>query len=331
MRGEKAGRASLGLAKNARKQKCSRRNTARSIDPAAASEHNSQSGECRAFDHYDFRFHTWSIVAVGLLAMINSGKSGRLRKAVGSFWPIFCLVFGLFSVAPIARAATEEAKPVENPTSVLETRFNDTRKVFESGRTNFDAACLFARAAFEWGDIVNDRDRAAVAEPGIDAARTAVALKPMRAEGHYYLGLNLGQLARTKSLGALRIVKEMEQEFKKSIEIDPRFDFSGAYRSLGMLYAEAPGWPASIGNRAKGRDTLQKAVDLHPEFPDNQISLAEACLKAGSRRQLEAKLPGMQKQIEAARKLFTGGEWSASWVDWDKRWQEVKHAIQHSD
>jgi hypothetical protein len=98
-----------------------------------------------------------------------------------------------------------------------------------------------------------------------------------------------------------------------------------------MLYAEAPGWPASIGNRAKGRDTLQKAVDFHPEFPDNQISLAEAWLKAGNRKGLVARIPEMQKQIDAARKLFTGSEWTSSWTDWDKRWQEVKQALKPSN
>jgi tetratricopeptide (TPR) repeat protein len=260
--------------------------------------------------------------------MIKSRKSGALRRAGVPFWPIFSYILIAFALSwgPTTALGVEPGM-VAKPDSP-EVRFRKAQTVYQAGRTNFEAVCAFARAAFEWADVTDDRERPSIAESGIEAARTAILLKPARSEGHYYLGLNLGQLARTKSLGALRIVREMEQEFKKAIEIDPKFDFSGAYRSLGMLYAEAPGWPASIGNRAKGRDTLQKAVDLHPEFPDNQISLAEAWLKAGNRRGLEARIPEMQKQIDAARKLFTGSEWSSSWTDWDKRWQAVKQALE---
>ena len=45
--------------------------------------------------------------------------------------------------------------------------------------------------------------------------------------GHYYLAMNLGQLARTEMIGALKIVKEMENEFEIAADIDPRFDHAG--------------------------------------------------------------------------------------------------------
>ena len=48
---------------------------------------------------------------------------------------------------------------------------------------------------------------------------------------------------------------------------------------------------------------MQKAVELHPEFPDNQITLAEAYLKAGDLKTLRQKLDGMEKQINALSNL----------------------------
>ena len=66
--------------------------------------------------------------------------------------------------------------------------------------------------------------------------------------------MNLGQLARTELLGALKLVKEMEREFKTAADLDKQFDYAGPERCLGLLYRDAPGWPASIGSRRKARD-----------------------------------------------------------------------------
>ncbi len=77
---------------------------------------------------------------------------------------------------------------------------------------------------------------------------------PNSAPAHYYLAMNLGQLARTEFLGALKLVREMEREFKTAAELDAQFDFAGPERSLGLLYRDAPGWPVSIGSKRKARE-----------------------------------------------------------------------------
>src|SRR5207248_6916974 len=107
--------------------------------------------------------------------------------------------------------------------------------------------------------------RAEIAEQGIAAARQGIERAPRLAAPHYYLALNLGQLARTKKLGALRLVDEMEAELKAAIALDPKFDYAGPHRSLGLLYADAPGWPTSIGNHSKARQHLHTAIELSPE------------------------------------------------------------------
>ncbi len=216
---------------------------------------------------------------------------------------------------------------VSSPVKRIQSLFSESKEKYEANKTDFDAVCQFARAAFDWADYCRDSDRADIANEGIAASRQAIGLKGSAVQGHYYLALNLGQLARTKSLGALRIVKEMEIEFKRAIEIEGGFDYAGPHRSLGILYVEAPGWPTSIGNKTKGRDTLAKAVQLHPEFPDNQISFAEALLKTGDKKTVAAKIPEMQRLIETARKILTGDAWTQSWIDWDKRWQQVRSLV----
>src|SRR5690349_6743691 len=128
-----------------------------------------------------------------------------------------------------------------------------------------EAAWQYARACFDRADFTaNDDQRAAFAEEGIAASRRAIALQPNSAAGHYYLALNSGQLAQTKLWGALQLIDGMEEAWKKTIELDAKFDYAGAHRSLTLLYRDAPGWPTSVGSRSKARLHIQKALQLSP-------------------------------------------------------------------
>jgi tetratricopeptide (TPR) repeat protein len=134
-------------------------------------------------------------------------------------------------------------------------------------------------------------------------------------------------LARTKKIGALKLVTEMEAEFLAAIESDEKFDFAGAHRSLGLLYLDAPGWPTSIGNRSKARLHLRKAVELSSDYPDNWLSLLEAYLKWGERNTVQSQLAATQEMLQHARKTLTGEKWALSWQDWDRRWDKIKAKV----
>jgi hypothetical protein len=106
--------------------------------------------------------------------------------------------------------------------------------------------------------------------------------------------------------------------------LDPKFDFAGPHRSLGLLYLDAPGWPASIGNRGKARFHLRKAAELSPEFPENCLCLLEAYLKWGEKTAVQSQLPSTEEVFQRARKNLTGEKWELSWEDWDRRWTRIK-------
>jgi hypothetical protein len=97
-----------------------------------------------------------------------------------------------------------------------------------------------------------------MAHEGIQVCRRWLQRAPNQAAAHYYLGMNLAQLARTKSLGALSIVKEMEKEWLATLALDAHCDYAGADRNLGLLYRDAPGFPLSIGSRLKAEQHLQR-------------------------------------------------------------------------
>ncbi len=118
-------------------------------------------------------------------------------------------------------------------------------------------------------------------------------------EAHYYLGINLGQSATTKTVGAYMMVPKVVKAAEAAEKIDKMFDHAGPVRLIGTVYAKAPPWPASIGDIDKGIEHLARAVQLDPDYPQNHLHYADALLADGNlaeaekeyRLVLDAKVP----------------------------------------
>lgn len=210
------------------------------------------------------------------------------------------------------------------------------RAVFEAARTNWLAgstnvvrAWKFSRAAFDLAEFAtNDAQRAGIARQGIEAARAALAQDDKCAPAHYYLAMNLGQRARTELFGALRLVSEMEKHFKAVAKLDPTFDYGGADRNLGILYREAPGWPASIGSRSKARAHLKKSVELSPVYPANHLELLQCYVDWKEADTARKMIADVEQCLVRARSEFTGENWEWSWDDWDQMWTTLQQRLQ---
>ncbi len=223
--------------------------------------------------------------------------------------------------AGLCRAGGAEG-PVPGPASSAhaERLYRKAAAALEAAPSNTTAAWQFARACFDRAEFARDNtERAALAERGIAAARAALARDTNTAALPYYLGMNLGQLARTRTLGALPLVREMEDLFQRARRLDERFDAAGPDRNLGLLYLEAPGWPVSIGHRGKARQHLTRAVELAPEHPENWLNLLEARLRWGETN-LTPELRRLAELLPRARQRLGGESWSAAWEDWNRRW-----------
>src|SRR5688572_19142703 len=147
----------------------------------------------------------------------------------------------------------------------VEKHFRETQERMRKQPGNVTAMVDFCAAAFNWAELAQkDSQRAAIANQAIDVAREALKINPTNAAAHYWLAMNLGQLARTRTLGALPLVRQMETEFHAGRRMDEHVDYAGPDRSLGYLYRDAPGWPTSVGNKRKAREHLERAVQLHP-------------------------------------------------------------------
>lgn len=191
---------------------------------------------------------------------------------------------------------------------------------FQSDTNNLTNVWQFARACFEYSDFTaSSVQRADVAIEGIAASRQYIAAQPKAAAGHYYLALNLGELARTELLGALKLVKEMEPEFKLAVQLDPKFDYAGPARNLGLLYRDAPGWPTSIGSKRKALSLLEQAAKLAPDYPENRLNLVETRLQWKERDDARRELKLLDALWPKAQTNFTGVAWEQSWADWNSR------------
>jgi len=221
-----------------------------------------------------------------------------------------------------------KAYAVENdPLEHARSRFQDTRNLYTVQPKAPQCAWQFGRACFDLAELATNRDeRADVAQLGIAACRQGLANNSNSVQSHYYLGLNLGQLARTRGFGALKLVDQMERELSAARELDPHFDYGGPDRSLGLLYRDAPTF-LSVGNRTKAAEHLRKAVELAPDFPENRLNLIESYLKWGNRSDARREMDDLEQLWPKARQKFSGPTWTANWVDWNAQFQAFKKKI----
>jgi tetratricopeptide (TPR) repeat protein len=206
--------------------------------------------------------------------------------------------------------------------------FWEARSRHEAAPRNSEAAAEFARACFDRAEFAtNSAERAEIAEQGIAACRDLIAREPKLAPAHYFLGMNLGQLARTRGLSALKLVDQMQREFTIARDLDEQFDFAGPDRNLGLLYRDAPS-VASIGSRTKARRHLQRANELAPGYPENGLNLIEAYLEWSDRNGALRELKALEEIWPSARKKLTGDTWTAAWIDWEQRLQKARKKIE---
>lgn len=211
--------------------------------------------------------------------------------------------------------------------ALAERAYNAAKAHYQTNVNDDAAAQQFASACFDWADQKQTDDvREAVSHEGIQVCRAWLQRKPDSAAGHYYLGMNLCQLARTKTLGALPLVKEIEKEWLASLALDPHFDFAGADRNLGLLYRDTPGFPLSIGSKTKAEQSLAHALELSPEYPENYLNLIETHLKRKPTA-VPAEFKKLLEILPAARKRFTGPQWQSAWEDWDPRIEKIKSKL----
>ncbi len=133
------------------------------------------------------------------------------------------------------------------------------------------------------------------AEAGVAAAEVAVRLNPKSSDAHQLLADSLGLLIPNDFGGGMRYGKRSTVEADKAIELDPKNPNAYITRAISYLYSpEAFG-----GNKQRGFELLQKAVEADPLADTPHIWLAQFYLDAG-------KIDDALREIDEARRLNPG-------------------------
>lgn len=214
-----------------------------------------------------------------------------------------------------AMARAEAAKELE----MAEKRYNESKTA--------ETCWQLGRACFDLAEYPKTkREQAELAERGISLCKEAVAQNPTNAPAHYYLGLNYGQLSRTKGIGALKIVGPMQKAFETCLALDEKYDNAGPHRNLGYLFRDAPSW-AGIGNKTKARHHLERSVDLAPEHMENRLALLEGLVQWGDRQKARAQLAKIRESWPAAKDRARTPAQRVSWAEWTELLQKLEKKI----
>lgn len=235
-----------------------------------------------------------------------------------SVWRICLVVLLWFSAVFALRAEGQDGLFAQRARQA----FEQTSRDYAADTNSSAAALALAVASFDWSEFsTNDIQLAGIARVGVSACQRLIAHEPESAAGQYYLAMNLGKLAQAEapSISAYRMVYDVEAAFIQAAKLDVHCDYAGPARNLGQLYYQAPGWPLSIGSKAKAKQWLEMAVRLEPGYPENQLKLAEARLKWRERERLRASLKDMAAIWPAARTNFAGQAWENKWLKWEAR------------
>lgn len=131
------------------------------------------------------------------------------------------------------------------------------------------------------GHLEDSEARARCALRAVQAAQWCAVIEPKNPACAYWLGAALGVQARERPSTGLDALKQIEAAFMRAAADDPGLEQGGPDRALALLYLRAPGWPAGPGDPDKGLAHAHKAVDLNPDYPPNQLALAEALAVTG--------------------------------------------------
>jgi tetratricopeptide (TPR) repeat protein len=261
----------------------------------------------------------------------RSQKRGRLQgreeqlAAIVRVWGLMVIVCSFCLVCSGQQSTTAVA---ENESAMRARHlYWEAGARYKKEPKNVEADWQFGRACFDFAEFsTNSTERAQIAEQGIAACKQALVQNRDLAVAHYYLGMNLGELAQTRGLSALKLVDQMEKEFELARTLDELLDYAGPDRNLGLLYRDTPSW-ISIGSKSKARKHLLRAVELAPGYPENRLNLAEGYVKWSDHNGARRELKALEELWPKARTNFVGAAWSSSWVDWEQRLKQLKKKV----
>lgn len=154
---------------------------------------------------------------------------------------------------------------------------------------NVEAAWKLARARYWLGGHVAEADRKRQLELGIEAARLAIAARPDRPEGHFWLAANMSALAESFGVRqGIKYRKPVREALETVLKIDPAFQQGSADRALGRWYFRVP--RPFGGSHKRSEEHLRRSLTYNPTSTASHFFLAETLLDMGRKAEARAEL-----------------------------------------
>ncbi len=128
-------------------------------------------------------------------------------------------------------------------------------------------------------------------------AGLAVARDPARADPLVWRAIIESSHAKfAGGLHALDLIKQARAHLLEAEKIDAKALDGSVYTSLGSLYAKAPSWPLSFGDKKKAKVYLKQALELNPDGIDPNFFYGELLAAEDDTSGARARL---QKALDA--------------------------------
>lgn len=186
---------------------------------------------------------------------------------------------------------------------------------------SYDVQWRTARAYSELCEPESESDqKLGWAQQGMQAAKRAVEMEANRVEGHYYLAQLQGHLALLQKGETKTAIQQFLSAGEAAQKIDEKYDYGGPLRLIGVLYARAPREPVSIGDPEKAVKFLERAKACAPDFPPNQIYLAEALV-------LDERYADAEAALLAGKRALAQAKWAGKRAVWQELYSRVERKL----
>jgi len=237
--------------------------------------------------------------------MLAGGRQ-RIRRAAWGLVLLGAVLLGGFGLLEEVRFAAAQAVDAEELLRLAEAAFAAKqtfadglqaaelyKAVLERDPDNAHVLLRLAALAYWLGQVAEDEPALPYLEEGLRYAERAVEIDDTNADAHFWRGVLMGRIGEERGiLQSLFMVPDIMRAVERALALNPNHD--GAHLLASQVYRKAPGWPLSVGNRAKALEHALEAVRLNPDATSRWLNLAEAYLANRERG----------KAVEALRRVL---------------------------
>ena len=206
------------------------------------------------------------------------------------------------------------AAKIKPPPQTAQNGSLTTNKLLDSARS----------AAYSSMKQTNRKEAKELAEKGIGYAEQCLMHAPENAGCHYWRAVNTGLFYKIRVVGYQRGIKQMIEDCKSVIAVNPKYDNAGAYRILGRIYTKLPQTGAHTESVTRdltlAEEYLSKATQLAPDYPENYLALADTFVGQG-------KIQEAISALASAKELAPHWKGDISYDDWKMEMRKLEKKI----